>query len=95
MGALIFIVTFTVFIGLIAACIFGYYAYDEGDTDSRWGKYDNDFITPFNQLYDYGQGKRARSQERIERNRIRSEKNYLKYEIRAERKTNKGVKSDG
>ena len=95
MVALIFIVTIAVVIGLIVACVYGFWAYDEGDSDGRWGKYENAYITPFNQLYDYGQGKQQRGRDIIARNRIRSEKNDLKRQIKAERKTNKGVKSDG
>lgn len=95
MVVLIVITGIAVVVGLVIVCIHGYFAYDEGDTDRRWGKYENTFITPFNQLYDYGQGKQQRGRDRIARNRNRSEKNDLKRQIKAERKTNKGVKSDG
>lgn len=82
-------------VGSVFVCIYSFYAYDMGDTDNLCGKYENAFTTPFNQLYDYGQGKAGRGQKLKARNLIRSEQNALKREIRAERKTNKGVKSDG
>lgn len=95
MVVLLGILGIAVLIGAVVACVYSYFAYEEGDSDNRYGRYQNVFISPFNRLYDYGQGKTLRALGLIERNRIRSEQNVLKREIRADRKTNKGVKSDG